>query len=319
MNGNEGVAGPPPVPQVKNVDSGGALDRITVDDVWVLLRRGWIWLVSIPLVMTLGVAAAAFMIPPRYEATVLLMPVSDTDAPDRIGGLAASVSQLGALTSLVGGSSGGNSLKVEAEATLESEVLTERYIRENELLPILFAGKWDATGHRWKTNNPKEIPTLWKGNRYFRDKVRNVVDNARTGLISLTITWRDPRQAAKWANDLVAMTNQYLRDKAISDAERNIAFLQTQAKGSSIVSVQQAISNLTEAQLKKVMYARSRDQYALKVIDPAVIPEKQSFPRPEIWIPSAAFAGLFIAVLFVLSWGARTPKSDRAPTSVRSA
>jgi uncharacterized protein involved in exopolysaccharide biosynthesis len=275
-------------------------ERLTAREIFTILWRGRISLVAIPLVITAAVAAAAFLIPARYEATVLVMPASDTDSADKGGGLGAAVSQLGGLASLAGFSGGGNTLKVEAVATLESEALTARYISQNNLLPILYVSQWDSARGQWKSSDPNRIPTLWKANRYFRSSVRNVVDNARTGLITMTITWRDPVQAATWANDLVAMTNQYLRDKAIHDAEKNIAFLNEQAKSNSVVSVQEAIANLTETQLKRVMYARSREQYALKVLDPATIPEKQSFPRPVLWTASAAIIGMFVAVLFVL-------------------
>jgi LPS O-antigen subunit length determinant protein (WzzB/FepE family) len=275
-------------------------ERLTARDIFTILWRERIPLVAIPLVITAAVAAAAFLIPAKYEATVLVMPASDADSVDRGGGLGAAVSQLGGLASLAGFSAGGNTLKVEAVATLESEALTARYINQNNLLPVLYGSQWDSARGQWKSSDPKKIPTLWKANRYFRSSVRSIVDNARTGLITMTITWRDPVQAATWANDLVAMTNQYLRDKAIHDAERNIAFLNEQAKSNSVIPVQEAIANLTETQLKKVMYARSREQYALKVLDPATIPEKQSFPRPVLWTASAAIIGMFVAVLFVL-------------------
>ena len=274
--------------------------RVTSRDLLDIFWREKVLLIAIPLVITGLVAAAAFLITPKYDAVVLMMPVSDADSPDRAAGLGGAVSQLGGLASLAGLSSGGNSLKVEAEATLESERLTERYISENNLLPVLYAKKWDSARGQWKSNDPKYVPTLWKANRYFRDKIRSVVDNARTGLVTLTISWRDPEVAAKWANGLVAMTNQYLRDKAIDDAEKNIAYLQSAARDNPVVTIQEAISNLTETQLKKVMYARSREQYALKVLDPATVSEKQSFPLPAIWIPSAFVISVFAAMLLVL-------------------
>lgn len=266
-------------------------------------------IIAITGVITAFTAAAAFLIPPKYEATVLLLPVSDMESPDRGGGIGSAISQLGGLASLAGLSSSGSSLKIEAVATLESEALTDRYISDNNLLPVLYRNRWDAAHMQWKSSDPKDIPTLWKANRYFRARIRSVVDNARTGLVVLTITWRDPRQAAKWANDLVRMTNEYLRNKAIDEAERNITFLQQEAKKSSVVSVQEAISNLTETQLKKVMLARSREQYALKVLDPATEAEKQSSPQPAIWIPAAFFIGLFISILFVLLRASDAPQS----------
>jgi uncharacterized protein involved in exopolysaccharide biosynthesis len=206
-------------------------------------------------------------------------------------------------------------VKVEDVAIMTSEALTERYIESNNLLPILYADKWDGVRSRWKTDDAGKIPTAWKANRYFRDKIRNVTENPKTGLVSLTITWADPRQAAKWANDLVVMTNEYLRTRAINETERNIAFLQDQSKSNNVLSLQSAISSLTETQLKKVMIARGREQYALKVLDPATVPEKQSFPQRAIWISSAFSVGLFLSIVFVLLRGSGGKPSARSTAS----
>jgi len=273
-----------------------------------VLWQGRYWIIAITLIITGIVAVASFTIAPRYDATVLLLPASDQDSPDRMAGLGGAISQLGGIASLAGLSSAGGTFKVEAVATLESEALTERYIEQQNLLPILYSDKWDATRKQWKSTKPKDIPTLWKASRYFRDHVRTVVENAKTGLVSMTITWRDPVEAAKWANELVAMTNDYLRTRAVNEAERNVAFLQEQARQNNVIPVQEAIASLTEAQLRKVMIARSREEYALKVLDPARVPERKSFPQPSVWIPAAFFIGLFLGVLFVLMRASGSPK-----------
>jgi uncharacterized protein involved in exopolysaccharide biosynthesis len=273
--------------------------RLTTGEIFELLWRERVLLIAIPVVITAAVAAAGFLIPARYEATVVMMPVLDSESPERSGGLGAAAASLGGLASIAGLSAGGNTLKTEALAILESEALTDRFISDNKLLPLLYRSKWDLERGQWKSADSKKWPTLWKANRYFKD-IRNVTDNARSGLVTMTITWRDPVQAAEWANGLVAMTNQYIRDKAVRDAEKNIVFLKEQTKSNDIVPMQQAISNLTETQLKKIMYARGREEYALKVLDPATVSEKQSFPRPVLWTVSAAILGIFIGILAVL-------------------
>jgi len=279
------------------LDSAG--DRLATQDVMQVLWRGRIPLVVITLGISLTVTAAAFLIPAKYEADVVMTAVPENEAEDKaLGGSAASAIG-GGLASLAGLSSTGNTLKVEAMAILQSEALTERYIRENNLLPVLYKSRWDPIRMQWKNSYFKPIPTLWKANRYFRS-IRSVTDNLKTGLTTLTITWRDPKQAAQWANDLVAMTNETLRAKAVDEAERNIAFLEEQARKSSFVALQISTAELTETQLRKEMLARSRIEYALKVLDPATVPERQSFPVPSIWIPAGFFGGLFLGILFVL-------------------
>jgi uncharacterized protein involved in exopolysaccharide biosynthesis len=277
-----------------------ASDQLASHDVLQILWRGRISLLVITFGITLAVTAAAFLIPAKYDANVVMMAVPESESEDKIDGIGSAASQIGGgLASLAGISGTGNTLKTEGMAILDSEALTVRYIRENNLLPILYKSRWDPVRMQWKESYFKPTPTLWRANRTFRG-IRTLTDNLKTGLITLTITWRDPNQAAKWANDLVAMTNEYLRDKAVDEAERNIAFLEEEEKKSSVLLLQQATAALTETQLRKVMLARSRKDYALKVLDPATVSERPAYPVPSIWIPAGFFGGLFLAILFVL-------------------
>ena len=218
------------------------------------------------------------------------------------------MSQLGGLASLAGLSVSAGGPKAEALATLQSEALTQRYIQEHDLLPLLFSDKWDAQQGQWKVSSQTKVPTLWKGNEYFARRVREVIENTKTGLVTLTVTWTDPKLASDWANGLVALTNRYLRDKAIRETEQNISYLNDQAAKTTVVGLREAIYSLMESEIKQQMLARGRDEYALRVIDPAVPPEKPSFPKPLLWTVGGFLGGALLAVIAVLLWaGLRRP------------
>lgn len=191
---------------------------------------------------------------------------------------------------------GADARKSETLAVLQSEALTEQYIKDNDLLKVLYADKWDALTKRWKVTDPKKIPTLWKANRDFRKKIRSLASDTKTGLATLTISWRDANTSAKWANDLVRLTNDYLRSKAIQTSERNIAYLDEQAKKTDVLEIRQAIYTILQSEINKAMIARGTDEYALKIIDPAVAPEEPSTPHPVLWILLAVFVGLVLSV-----------------------
>lgn len=263
------------------------------------LRR---WLVlSITATLTIGAALTACLLPKKYEATVVVSPVSDEISAGRLGGLSSLMSQFGGLASLAGVSAPGNSMRAESIATIQSVSLTERFVQDNDLLPVLFARKWDATKKRWKTSDPRKVPTLWKANELFRKQLRSVVENKKSGLVYLTITWTDPSLAAQWANNLVNMTNEYLRSKAIQESERNIEYLSEQATNSKIIEVQKAIYSIMESELRKAMLAKGSEEYALRVIDRAVAPEKSSSPRLGLWIGAGFFGGFLSSILLVMT------------------
>jgi uncharacterized protein involved in exopolysaccharide biosynthesis len=274
-------------------DSGITLQEFLV----VFWGSRWLILLT-TLIVTASVAAAVLLVPKYYEATILLSPVDSHNSSAGSGGLGSALSQISGIASLAGlNLSQSNSAKAEAIATLQSEVLTDRYIAEQNLLPILFSRKWNIQQKRWKSSDPDVIPTLWKGNRYFTKEVRKVSENAKTGLVSMTITWKDPILAARWANELVKLTNDYLRSKAISESERNIAYLNEAASKTTVVELRNAIYTLMESEIKQQMVARGNEEYALVVIDPAVAPEKQSFPEPVLWTAGGSILGLMLGLI----------------------
>lgn len=281
-------------------DSETPRQEMKLGEVFGVLWRAKFLIILLTLSTTLLATAAALLIPRKYQVTVVTLPSYDDASGKSLGGAAsAMLSQVG-LGSLAGFGGASGSRKVEALALLQSEALTRRFVEQNNLLPVLFANKWDAEHGRWKTNDPDKIPTLWKANQYF-NQIRTVEENKATGLVTLRIKWRDPHQAAQWANDLIAMVNEYLRNKSIQESERNIAYLNDQASKTGVVEVQRAIYSLLEGEIKKVMLARGSDEYALRVVDPAMPPDKPSFPQPEIWIPLGFVLGLFFSMWLAFS------------------
>jgi uncharacterized protein involved in exopolysaccharide biosynthesis len=246
---------------------------------------------------------AAVVMPKKYSATIVVAPAESRSVGG--GGLSSLASEFGGIASIAGLSMGGDSRKAEAVATLRSEVLARAYVQKKNLLPVLYADKWDAAAGKWREQAPSRVPTLWKASQLIDKTIRSVTENPKTGLVTLTITWTDPKLAAEWANDLVTATNDHLRAKAVVQIERNIDFLKQQAAATDIAEVRSAIYSILESEIKNAMLARGTDEYALKVIDPAVPPERHTSPRLSIWVGVALLSGLTVAVLFVLLSTAR--------------
>ena len=270
------------------------------------LWRGRTLILSVSIAFTLVAGVASWLLPKKYEATLLLSPVVSQSNSGGLGGAVSSAfSQLGGIAALAGLSiPSASSAKAESLATLTSEALTERYIQQNNLLPLLFREKWDRQQEKWKSTDPDKVPTLWKGNKYFDKNIRTIKENARTGLVTLTITWTDAKLAAEWANGLVKLTNDYLRDKAINQSQRNIAYLNEQVAKTDAIGVRTSIYSLMESEIKNQMLARGSEEYALKVIDPAVVPEKAASPQPLLWTLAAFCVGLLLSsgYLFFRGW-----------------
>jgi len=272
--------------------------ELSLSELLSTLRRGRVLIAGFVVIAAVAAGIASWLIPKSYKAVTVLSPVTNTQGTGQFGSVSSLLSQFGGLASLAGLAPGGETTKrAESLAVLESEALTEKYIQQNDLLPVLFPNSWDARNRRWTVTDPRYVPTLWKGNEYFKKKVRNIVTDSKTGLVTLTIAWKDPHVAANWANGLVALTNDYLRKKAIEESERNIAYLNAQANKTDVVAVKQAIYTILQTEINKEMLARGSDEYAFKILDPAVAPEKPSTPTPAFMVVLAVFGSLALSVL----------------------
>lgn len=243
---------------------------------------------------------AAFLVTPKYEATILIMPVLQSSSGGSFGQMGGVGSELGGLAALAGLKMGGEG-KDEALAVLQSQALTDAYISQNNLLPVLLKGG-------------KGTPTLWKANLFFKKNVRRVTTDSLTGMVSLVITWTNATQAAQWANGLVAMTNDYMRTKAINETERNIAYLKDQAAKSNVVEVKEGIYTILLKEINTEMLARGTREYALKVIDPAVVPERPSSPLKKVWVLVGAILGLLASAGVVIIGADKRRAMSRYPS-----
>jgi uncharacterized protein involved in exopolysaccharide biosynthesis len=263
-------------------------------DAW---RARW-GILGVTAIFTIAGAVAGMLTDKQYRAEILVSPVTDSRT-GAAGGLSALASQYGELASLAGVSISGRGTKEEAIAVLQSQLITEAYVRDNDLLPVLYAERWDAKSKLWKSDNVKKIPTLWMANQYFKKTIRDVKEDKHSGLVTMRISWRDPVLAAKWANELVRNTNRYLREKAIKESDQNIAYLNDQAAKTNVIEARTAIYSILKEEINKEMIAKGREEYALKVLDPAEPPQVSSSPSTIFLGIVGAAAGLIVSALLV--------------------
>ena len=252
--------------------------QLTIDELLELTWRRRLLVAACVLVFAALAAAASFVMTPRWRAQVVIVPVKGDDMR---GVLSSALGQLGGLASLAGlGSSGGGN-KEENLQFLSSRGFLRSFIEEENLLPVLFAKKWDATKGRWNVDDPDDVPTIADGVRYMDSKVRSVQEERRTGIVTLSIVWKDPVVAARWANLMVERANRDLRARAIGDAEASKAYLNAELAKTDVVELRQSVYRLIENQIKTIMLASVRPDYAFRIIDPAVPPDLDEKIRPK--------------------------------------
>jgi uncharacterized protein involved in exopolysaccharide biosynthesis len=238
--------------------------------------------------------AVSFLFTPVFRADTTLVP------SDEVLGLNQNsiAGGLGGLASLVGFGGAGNR-ENEALAILKSRALTSAYIEANDLLPIIFYDRWDADKHKWKSYKKGQVPTLEDGYTVFDKSIRLVVENRKTGLVTVSATWRDPKLAKQWVDGLVNSANDLLRRQAIERSTINLEYLQKVLDKTTVVTMKDTISKLMETELKKQMMATGNRDYAFRFVDPAVIPEHKFAPKRSLFAVFGASCGSLIWLLMV--------------------
>lgn len=275
-----------------------SVEQLDLIEVSRRLRTYWRVIALIALSGAIVAAIVSFILPPEFESSVTMSVNSGDEEYGKLQGLANIASNFNVLEPLGLGGSSASSRRVEAVATLKSRILTDAFINQEQLMPVLFASRWDKDRNTWKAQDPEQIPTLWDAYKKFDRRIRTVSEDKKTGIVMLTIAWKDKHQAAAWANDLVTMANGYLRQKALDRSERNLAYLNDELKKTTVVELQKSIYNLIEVEIKKTMLAKGDQEYAFKVIDPAVIAKERSRPKRTMLTALGFIAGAAIGAVW---------------------
>lgn len=269
-------------------------DSIDLAGVWnVLWQNKWL-IIVVTAVFSVASIVYALTLTHWYRSEVLLAPADEQLMNTGVMG------QLGGLAGLAGISVGGGN-SVEALAVLRSRDFTRAFIEEQNLLPILFVDKWNAEEQRWLDEDPELWPDSEDGVLYFNSNLRAISEDRQTGLVTVGVEWTDPELAASWAALLVTRLNDYMRARALHEAEANIEYLQAELTGTNTFALQQAIGNLLEREHQKLMLARGNDEFSFRVIDSAVVPDSPSRPNRRLMVIVATVFGGLISVFFVLA------------------
>ena len=274
------------------VFSGVSNDKISLRQVWRIIWRGKGIVIAATTIFALGSIAYALLAKEIYRAEVLLAPAAEQSTPG-IGG------QLGGLAALAGVSVGEED-DVVALAVLQSREFARQFVEQLDLLPIFFEDAWDAENERWREDDPTEVPDVRDGVKFFHEEIFEVSEEFRTGLVTLTIEWTDPDIAAEWASILVLRLNDRLRERALQEAQTNVDYLQSEMAKATLVTLQESIGRLLEAELPKLMLAKGNEEFAFKIVDPAFPPRLRVRPKRALTAIIGTILGGLLGIFIVL-------------------
>lgn len=290
----------------------GANDEIDLRELFQAIWQGK-WLISaVTIVFTIASVVYALHLPDIYKSEALLAPVAEESGlkiPGQLGGLAA-------LAGVNLGGDGGDKVGLAIEIIKSREFLG-RFIEKHDLhLPVMAAEGWnraddslvldneiyDVNAQQWVREvkppfQPK--PSLLEVHEEFL-KLFAISQDKTSGMVKISVEHFSPNLAKTWVDLLVKAINDEMRQRELTEAQRSIAYLNSQIEQTSISDVRTMLYSLIEEQTKTVMLANVRDEYVFKTVDPAVVAEKKAKPKRALIVILAFMLGSLLSIMFVL-------------------
>lgn len=240
------------------------------------IRRNWRFVALIATSSAIALLLVSYLITPVYQGQVLVIPVKGASQAANLFQLPGALTELASMAGVSASSSDGT----EALEVLKSRTLAERMIvdlkledalgRSSTLSRILGRASSDSTPER-----------LRHAVRRFHESIVTVVEDKRTGVINVNVFWSDRQLAAEWANALVRLANEELRTRAIEESKKRLDYLSSEAEKTNIVALRDAMYRVVEAEVKTMMLARARSEFAFRVIDPAIAADRGDYVKPN--------------------------------------
>lgn len=288
-------------------------DEIDLAELWRAIWAGkWIIIVITSLFAVASVFYA-LSLPNIYKSEVLLAP-----AEQQSGGLGGMASQLGGLASLAGVNLGGGKTDKTGLALeiMKSRAFVFKFIEQHELtVPLMAVKGWslasdelihdteiyDVTANKWLREvkaplQPK--PSLQESYKAFQEII--VVDQDKiSSMVTISIEHYSPFIAKQWVDWLVDAINEEMKIRDLTEAKNSVAYLNNQLENTKVADFQKVLYQLIEEQTKTIMFANVREQYALKTIDPALVPELKAGPKRALICVLGFLLGGMVGIVVV--------------------
>ena len=234
-----------------------------------------------------------------YRADAVVVPVQAGTQ-----GLMSGLSGLLGSSALAGLGLAPSADKNESKETLQSRSLIRQFITERNLLPQLCKSEAIGCDTKAPVTGLAAERQMDDAIKLFRDDLLSVDEDTLSGVIHVSVVWYDRVLAAEWCNGLIVLTNRLMQSKARDTAARRIDFLRLEYQSADTVNLQASISNLLQTELSRAVDAGTRPEYALRIVDPASVPDDRHPVRPRKAV-IGAISGVLGALLALAVVGVR--------------
>lgn len=183
-------------------DAGVAEDEISLLDLALALAEHWKLLIFGPLLAGLTALSIAFVIPPTFTATAVILPPQQQQSA-----AAAALQSLGALAGVAGGAAGIKNPADQYVALMKSTRVSDRIIDAFGLMEV-YQADFREDARKALANNV------------------NIAAGKQDGLIRIEVDDRDPQRAAAMANRYVEELRTLMNELAVTEAQQRRRFFE---------------------------------------------------------------------------------------------
>jgi capsule polysaccharide export protein KpsE/RkpR len=286
--------------------------NLNVMTVIKILLKNKLWILLFSIFSAVFAVWFALNLPNKYTSSIKVI-VAETD---KTTSLASVVGGLGGLASMAGINLGGSDNK----ALVYSELIKSKYflvpfIKKYDLAPKLIAVKgWNQENNTFIYDNDiydektktwtREItypytnpPSDWELYSQFRKVVSYDFDK-KTGFLTLRANFYSPYFTQKILSDLVLEFNELRRIKDIKEASDSINYLEKKIAKNNIHELNELANKLISENMKILMLADIRNEYAFETVEPPSVNHLKSSPRRAVFCVLITLLGFILACLF---------------------
>lgn len=208
-------------------------DEIDLYELWLTLKKRKSVIIGLFIFAVFATAVISFVMTPIYRSTASVIPVSGSQSP--LGNLAG-------LAAMAGISIGQSDESQKIMAVLKSRTIKENVIKRLNLINVILD---EVPEDRDPMNVAIEV----------LDDMVSISDDKKTGVISISVDFKDPQIAKNIADAYVDELQRILNEKALTVAKLNRIFLEKQLEEE-------------EEKLKRYQLELARFQKSTKLIEP---------------------------------------------------
>ncbi len=209
-------------------------DEIDLYELWLTIKKRKKVIIGLFLFSVIATAIISFIMTPIYRTTASVLPVSSSKSP--LGSLAG-------LAAMAGVSVGGDESSQKVMAVLDSRTIKENVIKDLNLIPQIL------------DEIPEDRNPLLVAIEKMKDEIVSISDDKKTGVINISVDFKDPELAKKIAEQYIKELQDILAEKSLTVSKMNRMFLEKQLEEE-------------EKKLKKYQQEMAEFQKENKIIEP---------------------------------------------------